>query len=122
MQPILRLTSREYQRKWRENNPEKNREYQRLWRLHHPEINKIRKREYQRKYRKEHPESDIKYRKNNPKKIKARNILSRKHLPLGSECEFCGRTEKLEHGHLDYNYPEIYLTVCHECNCWMEVD
>lgn len=28
---------------------------------------------------------------------------------------------KLEHGHIDYNYPEIYLTVCHECNYWMQV-
>lgn len=40
--------------------------------------------------------------------------------PLGSECIFYGKTENLEHGHIDYNHPEIHLTVCHQCNIWMD--
>lgn len=92
---LCRACKQVYQRDWskesRKNNPEKHRRQQRKHRLRYPE------------------------------KIKARNFVNNHNLPLGSECEFCGRTEKLEHGHIDYDYPEIYLTVCHECNQNMEI-
>lgn len=46
-------------------------------------------------------------------------IESRKY-PLAKECELCSgddkRTESLERHHFDYNHPEIFVTVCHECH------
>jgi len=42
-------------------------------------------------------------------------------FPLDDKCIFCGRTQRLEHGHLDYeNEGHNYVTVCHQCNGWME--
>lgn len=41
--------------------------------------------------------------------------------PLDDKCIFCGTTEGLEHGHLDYEDDgHNYVTVCHQCNCWMD--
>ena len=88
---------------------EKNQEYMKTYRASHPQC-KVRHRLEQKKYA-----------NNNPKKIKAQQFI-RTHIeesPLGNECEFCGTSETLEHGHIDYNYPDLYLTVCHQCNCWM---
>ena len=86
----------------------------REWRRQHPD--------YHRQYRMAHPEmyrnSERKHNRNNPKKRIARRKVE--ELPLNQECEFCGRTEKLEHGHIDYDLPEIYVTVCHQCNFWMD--
>lgn len=42
--------------------------------------------------------------------------------PLDDKCIFCGRTERLEHGHLDYEDQGYnYITVCHQCNRWMDL-
>ena len=92
---LLRKKNKESHQKWQEENREKTKEYNR----------RIRKtEEYQ-----------------NRKKI-YKQIENHPDLyPLGFECAFCGATEKLEHGHLDYETEGFnYLTVCHECNMWME--
>ena len=130
---------REYKRAWRKQNPRDRTEYQREWRRTHPEYHKEYKRnwrernleyykEYAREWCKEHPKLkaryDRKYRQRNQKKIKIHNLMNRHpgKNPLGAECEFCGATENLEHGHLDYeDNGENYLTVCHQCNCWMDI-
>jgi hypothetical protein len=64
-----------------------------------------------------------KWRKNHPEKKSAGNLISHhpEIFPLNNECEFCGLTENLEHGHIDYDYPELYLTVCPRCNFWMDI-
>lgn len=95
-------------RAYRRNRLEKETEFGKRWRAKNPE---------------KHPEYQRRYAKKNPEKIKAQNLMNNngKKFPLGSECEFCGATKKLEHGHIDYDYPEIYLTVCHKCNLWMGV-
>jgi len=97
---------RDYQRGYRGKNPEKLRELNRSQQINNPESNREKVRRYKQKY---------------PERRKAHSLMSNnpEKYPLGSECEFCGRTENLEHGHLDYDYPEIYLTVCHQCNMWM---
>lgn len=42
--------------------------------------------------------------------------------PLSKECVFCGTTENLEHGHLDYEDEGYnYVTTCHTCNNWMKM-
>ena len=89
-------------RAYQEAHPEKRAESCRNYYLQ----NREKRLAYQKKYNREHPE------------VKKADNLVRNYL-LGSECEFCGRTEKLEHGHIDYDFPEIYLTVCHSCNMWM---
>jgi hypothetical protein len=80
-------------------------------------------------YRDSHPQCRLNHRQeqkryinNNTKKIKAQRILNNGDFPLQSVCAFCGVTEHLEHGHIDYDYPELYLTVCHRCNTWMSMD
>lgn len=84
-------------------------------------------REYRRDWRKNHLKSERKYqrewRKDNPNKQRIYNYIQYhpERYPLDSECAFCGRTEKLEHGHLDYEDDGFnYLTVCHQCNIWMD--
>jgi hypothetical protein len=82
-----------------------------------------------REWQKNHPEQERerrrKWRENNPKKKQAQNVISHGNrrgkidYPLADACEFCGASGKLEHGHIDYDYPKIYLTVCRACNVWM---
>jgi hypothetical protein len=70
-----------------------------------------------------HRESERKWAQNHPERVKAESLLRNlEKYPLRSECEFCGSTRNLEHGHVDYDYPELYLTVCHGCNCYMETE
>jgi len=85
--------------------------------------------ELQRRWRQTHkqdPQGRAKVARNwrlkYPERKRAQSLLQRHpdKYPLENECEFCGRTERLEHGHIDYDYPELYLTVCHQCNMWME--
>lgn len=45
--------------------------------------------------------------------------------PLAPECELCPeedkRTEKLQHGHIDYDFDgQNYLTVCQQCHYWLD--
>ena len=96
------------QRDWRLKHPERSRNASRLQRLN----NRERCNERNREWRKKHPE-----------KKRAGNLISHnsEKYPLAECCAFCGTTEKLEHGHIDYDYPELYLTVCHRCNCWMDI-
>lgn len=78
---------------------------------------------YHKKHFAKQYESNKRWRLNNPKKVQAEHLLNNnpKKYPLDNECEFCGDTDNLEHGHVDYAYPEIYLTVCHGCNLSMDV-
>jgi len=65
----------------------------------------------------------LSYERNRNKKKRHAQSLMYNNLdryPLDSECEFCGSIENLEHGHVDYGHPELYLTVCHKCNIWMD--
>ena len=93
-----------YASEYRRKNPEKVKEIQ------HNSYVKNRE-----KYRSRNRDRDKKKRKaqallfNNPEKY-----------PLKARCEFCGSHRNLEHGHIDYDYPELYLTVCHTCNYWMD--
>ena len=100
------IKEREYRRKytpmWREKNREK---FLEKHRLHN---------------RKWYDRNGLEYERNrDEKKRNAKNRLNGSlHLyPLDDKCVFCDRTENLEHGHIDYNYPRLYLTVCHQCNC-----
>lgn len=89
---------------------EQNQTYMTAYRASHPQI-MLNHRQEQKRYRNKYPN-----------KIIAQQIIRNGDFPLGSECAFCGVTENLEHGHLDYDYPEIYLTVCHPCNTWMSLE
>ena len=72
--------------------------------------------------RERYHKTDGVYDKNrDKKKVRARRRLQRIYLyPLGNKCEFCDETKNLQHGHIDYDYPKIYLTVCGSCNIWMD--
>lgn len=48
--------------------------------------------------------------------------LSRKSIPLSSKCELCSSTEHLLRHHVDYDYPEIIVTVCSECHSYIHKD
>jgi len=108
---------REHSRQWREDHPD----YNRNWRKNHPD--------YHHNYRKRHPErikeKDRKYNLNNVEKLKVGYFVrNRKHLfPLASECELCpdndAETTDLLRHHPDYEFPEIYVTVCRSCHWYV---
>ena len=92
-------------------------EQSRQWSETHPE----RKLEINRKHAEQRREGRRQWRENFPERVKAEHLLvNLKKYPLADKCEFCDSTKNLEHGHIDYDYPELYLTVCHACNCSME--
>jgi len=114
----------ELSHKWDQNNPERVTQLHRTWRVNHPEATIDSYRRCGEKHKDEHNEQNRKWRRTYPEKKHAGNIIS-KHpemFPLADECEFCGCIDKLEHGHIDYDYPELYLTVCHRCNHWMDIE
>lgn len=107
-------------------------EYNKRYYQEHKEQYRERNRRQARKYRGEHREYSLEYgrkanhkwKRNNPEKISVYNrIQYRPELyPLDKECIFCGATEGLEHGHLDYNDEGLnYITVCSSCNKWMNI-
>ena len=106
-------------RQWTLKHPERKRYLNRRWSEAHPE----RKKEAGRKRLVQHREYNKMYRQTYPEKVKAHHLMSNnpKKYPLAIECEFCASSKNLEHGHIDYAYPELYVTVCHACNCCMEV-
>jgi len=90
---------------------------------------KCRKVNHSNKHQIMHPEQHSKsvqeWKLNNPKKSKIHNLVVHHPdcYPLDDKCVFCGTTEHLEHGHLDYEDDGVnYVTVCHRCNCYMNVD
>ena len=93
-------------------HPERDRQTSRRWRSKDPEKWRAITSEYNRKY-------CLKY----PEKTRIRSQVNRYPdlYPLANECVFCGRTENLQHGHLDYEDGGYnYVTVCPQCNCWMD--
>ena len=110
-------------RQFRERHPRRAREIDKKYKSsHRKELNararvqckthRIRITKRQRVRRQEYPE-----------KIRVYGIIQRhsEEYPLAHHCEFCGSTEHMEHGHLDYKDDgHNYLTVCHQCNLWME--
>lgn len=97
-------------------------------------INRLKIRQKKKRYSEENPEKvklqRERYRKKYPLQIKAQNIITRgmrrgkNDFPLAPFCELCPdddkRTEKLEHAHLDYEYPTIYITACRECHAFAD--
>lgn len=116
-----RVAISRYNREWYRKNRERKLAYYEEW----YNQNRQRKLMGDREWRKKNPEKyraqQRRHRLRYPEKIKARNFVNSHDCPLDSECIFCGTTEKLEHGHIDYDYPALYITVCHECNQNMEV-
>ena len=106
-------------------------ERQRQWRKKHPKyFSEYRKKnpeypiEYARTHRDARNESGRRWRKNNLEKKRVGNLITNhpKRYPLDDECAFCGATEKLEHGHMDYEDEGYnYITVCRRCNYWMDI-
>lgn len=117
----------EAQKRFREKHPNYCRDYSRKQRERKPDY----LRKYIKEYAKKHPEiikpirshARKKWRKNNRHKTRVFNLVYNypNRYPLDDKCAFCQATEKLEHGHLDYEDDgQNYLTVCHACNCWMD--
>lgn len=121
-------------------NPDKYRKQTNEYRLRNPEKHREGNRKYYQKHKKEIARRHRKWRernkeklnqyfrnwkKDNPKKYKAHYYISNnKHkFPLNKECELCPeddiKTENLERHHPDYDYPEIYVTVCDKCHQWI---
>lgn len=100
--------------------------YQAYYQKNRERILQLQRQWLQTHKRKRDPEECVRFqrewRSKYPEKNRAKKLLQRHpdKYPLGKECEFCGKSEKLEHGHIDYDYPELYLTVCHQCNAWMD--
>ena len=100
----------EYQREYRESHREQYVEYSKEWNKKHPE---------------EHAKRQKRHREKYPERMKVYSLMHSHpdKYPLDNACIFCGATENLEHGHLDYEDEGCnYLTVCHLCNMWMERD
>jgi hypothetical protein len=94
-------------------------------REHREKINQ-RERDYYAKHQEEISKDQKEWRtKNQGKRISERVIefgmrRGRNDFPLAIKCELCPvdeeKTERLEHHHPDYSYPEIYITACRECH------
>lgn len=115
---IEHTKNREYylqaSRKWRKNNKEKDYRTKEIWRKANPDkVKAIRQR------------GDVKYRKNNIIKIKARNrtrwIRKSIGIPKGGNCLRCTKqTEKLEVHHISYE-PNIGIYgFCKPCHHYIE--
>lgn len=80
-----------------------------------------------KKHQKEQPKVNrkavSKYYQKNKKAINEKSrcqSMAQRHVPLDDKCIFCGETEGLEHGHLDYEDNGLnVVTTCHTCNVWM---
>jgi hypothetical protein len=118
---IARGDNREKHRKAAYKHWQANREHyksnSKTYSATHREQTRLSAKRYQEQHLEKHVASEKRYASKYPEKIVGHRIA--KKIPLGSECEFCGATKKLEHGHIDYAYPDIVLTVCHLCNVWM---
>jgi hypothetical protein len=59
-------------------------------------------------------------REQNKEKIHAR-ALAKIHIPLGSNCVFCGTTKRLLRHHWDYSKPLEIITVCRSCHGFLHI-
>jgi hypothetical protein len=114
----VRKYRRDWARNWRKNNLKRSRENHR----NAYEENPQHYRDYANNW---YQNNVIKERKRSreinvqrPEVLKAHNESQK--FPLGLKCELCPegeeRTNDLEKHHPDYNYPEIFVTVCSICH------
>lgn len=109
----LRAFSRMRTSKWRKTHRKRYKQHYRNWyKKHRKQIQK-----YLRKYQREHYRGEY----YNPKVRHARYLAQK--LEIGTSCELCPDNDKrrmnLERHHPDYDYPEIFVTVCSECHSWI---
>lgn len=120
----------EYDKKRYGQNRRRILEHVRLYQDEHKEVIRERKHLYAIKNHDKIRLQSKKFRANNPAQIKAERVIAHgnrrgKNLyPLAPFCELCPddekRTEKLEHAHLDYEYPTIYVTACRDCHAFAD--
>lgn len=109
-------------KEWRDKNKDHVKEYNREYRRKHSQKYRELKKRWKQKNPERHSKHNLRHARKYPERMR---IYSRiryypELYPLDSECVFCGATENLERGHLDYEDEGFnYLTVCHECNMWM---
>ena len=131
--PLFLEKQREYLRKWRKNNQEKDKEYTKKSLIKNKE--KIAERKKTPEYRKMINVCVKNWRKNNierfreteklrrmrdRKKELARNLI-KKHIQRGkmvklNQCEMCGSSEKIEAHHIDYDQPLNVQWLCYICH------
>jgi len=116
---------RKYQREYAKENRDKKRKIEQRYRDNHREQIREKSRRQKATYRKRHLKRIQEYREKNKKKTSAQNLLNHhpEKYPLASECELCPedkRVENLQHHHPDYDYPEIYVTVCPFCHYYAD--
>ena len=108
-----RLQQKNYDKKYRENHPEKYKETQRQYR----EENREKEKERNKKFRENHPEKSKEYYENNIEKIKEyyQTPIGKKSKTL-SKWKQLGLEETKED--LEWIY-ELYLTqeLCYSCDC-----
>lgn len=80
------------------------------------------RRTYKREWMRENFDYHGKYdpEKYDRKKRHAHNIAQK--LPINRLCELCPDNDKqfaTDRHHPDYNYPEIFVSVCSECHSWI---
>jgi hypothetical protein len=102
----------EYQKQWRQRHPKYNRD----WHVRHPEYNK----EHGKIFNKKNPNRNYGNSTRTPKQWRAHNYVQRHPELLLSQCELCPddniQTENLRGHHPDYDYPEIFVTICSSCH------
>lgn len=114
---IMKAYNKKHYAEQREEIKEKSR---RFYREHRDEINEKRKGQFTERMKK----YQRKYRKENPKIPKAHGVIQRNgKFPLAQFCELCpenDRRKATEHHHPDYDFPEIYVSVCSSCHKWVD--
>jgi hypothetical protein len=110
--------------------------YTKPWKMAHPEevrltykkwvkanLEKIREthnnqqRDFARNHRDIINERQRKYYKKHPEQLVTRRLVMEKKLPIKTNCEVCGSTEKLQRHHPDYSQPFLTTTLCYICHC-----
>ena len=79
------------------------------------------------KVREQGKKAKLKFKEKHPdlakKQFRAHNISAK--LPMKDYCELCpeddNKGRELSRHHFDYDYPEIFLTICYECHTWTRI-
>jgi hypothetical protein len=111
------LTKRQISwKKWYERNRERRLIYNRNYNRNYYQINKSCRLAVSRKYNKEHPHHN---KSRTSKQYICHNYTQRNRQIRESICELCNSARELCAHHIDYNYPEIIVTLCKSCHNWI---
>lgn len=95
---------------------------------HIRELHTIWRSQNKERVREQNKVSKKKLENNNPELFKKQKIARRiaGKIPMKDYCELCpeddNKNRKMNRHHLDYDYPEIFMTICTVCHRWATLE